>query len=174
MKIDLCPQGYDEPDIVKVGLIVEGYDCDKGKLISILQDTQSEYGYLPRNAIREIADRLSISEIEVFSAATFYKGFTLEPRGEHLISLCLGTACHVRRARSILQEIERLLGVKRGRTTEDGKFSLETVNCLGACAIGPVIVIDGEYHGQMNVMKIRELLFRYGVQFPETAPEAVN
>lgn len=163
MKVQLRSHGYDEADIAKVEAIVEGYGCDERKLISILQDVQADYKYLPRNAIRLVADRLGIPERDAFSVATFYKGFSLEPRGDHLISVCLGTACHVRRSQSILREITSLLRVKPGRTTEDRKFSLETVNCLGACAIGPVIVIDGEYHGHMNIMKTRSLLFQYGV-----------
>ncbi len=163
MKVSLRSHGYDEPEIATVGTIIEGYGHQKNKLISILQDVQREYGYLPRNALFKIAEELNLKEIDIFSVATFYKGFSLEPKGEHVISLCLGTACHVRRAPSILREIKRLLEIGPGDTTEDRKFSLETVNCLGACAIGPVVVIDGEYHGHMNVKKIRDLLSQYGV-----------
>jgi NADH:ubiquinone oxidoreductase subunit E len=162
MSTQLCSHGYDEQDIAKAVAVVEGYGCDRRKLISILQDIQAEYGYLPRNALKQVAARLEIEEIEVFSVATFYKGFSLEPRGDHVISICQGTACHVRRARSILREIERQLSIGPGQTTEDRKFSLETVNCLGACAIGPVVVIDGDYHGQMNIMKTRDLLSSHG------------
>ena len=163
METHLISHGSDEADIAKAEAIVEKYGCAKRKLISILQDIQAEYRYLPRNAIKLVASRLGINEIEVFGVATFFKGFTLEPRGEHLVSLCLGTACHVRRAQSILREVTRLLGIKPGRTTKDRKFSLETVNCLGACAIGPVVVIDGEYNGHMSVKKLRDLLCSYGL-----------
>jgi NADH:ubiquinone oxidoreductase subunit E len=174
MSTQLCSHGYDEQDIGKAVSVIEGYGCNRRKLISILQDIQAEYGYLPRNALKQVAARLEIEEIEVFSVATFYRSFSLEPKGEHLISLCLGTACHVRGAPSILEDVERLLGIGPGRTTEDGKFSLETVNCLGACAIGPVVVIDGEYHGQMNIMKTRDLLSGYGVSTDKKVPETVN
>jgi NADH-quinone oxidoreductase subunit E len=174
MKVSLRSHGYDEPDIATIGTIIEGYGRQKRKLIAILQDVQREYGYLPRNALFRIAEELGLKEIEVFSVATFYKGFSLEPKGEHVISLCLGTACHVRGAPSILEDVERLLNVKAGNTTEDLKFTLETVNCLGACAIGPVVVIDGQYHGQMNVMKTRELLKEYGVKTSEEVPEQVK
>ena len=169
MKVQLRSKGYDEPDISPVTEIVERYEGQKRKLISILQDIQRVYGYLPRNALNLVAEKLDLHEIEVFSVATFYKGFSLEPKGEHVITMCMGTACHVRGAPSIAETIEKLLGIKAGETTEDRKFTLETVNCLGACAIGPVIVIDGDYHGQMNVLKARELLSRYGVKATEDA-----
>ena len=163
MKVSLRSHGYDEPDIAKIGTIIEGYGRQKRKLIAILQDVQREYGYLPRNALLKVAAELDLKEIDVFGVASFYKGFSLEPKGEHLISMCLGTACHVRRAPAILRELERLLKIGPGQTTENRKFSLETVNCLGACAIGPVVVIDGVYHGHMNVKKIRALLIQLGV-----------
>ena len=174
MKVKLCSHGYDEPDIAKVGPIVESYGSKKRKLIAILQDVQREYGYLPRNALALVSKKLEIPEIEVFSVATFYKGFSIEPKGEHVISVCLGTACHVRRAPSILREIVRMLGIRPGQTTEDRKFTLETVNCLGACAIGPVVVIDDEYHGQMTINKIRELLGRYGVEISQEELQVAN
>jgi NADH-quinone oxidoreductase subunit E len=165
----LRTRGHDEPDISHVAEIVDRYDGQKRKLISILQDLQRVYGYLPRNALKLVAEKLDLHEIDVFSVATFYKGFSLEPKGEHVITLCMGTACHVRGAPSIVEDIERLLHIKAGDTTGDRKFTLETVNCLGACAIGPIVVIDGEYHGQMNIMKTRELLARYGVRVSEEA-----
>ena len=174
MKVKLCSHGYDEPDIAKVGPIVESYGSKKRKLIAILQDVQREYGYLPRNALALVSEKLDIPEIEVFSVATFYRGFSIEPKGEHVISVCLGTACHVRRAPSILREIVRMLGIKPGQTTEDRKFTLETVNCLGACAIGPVVVIGDEYHGQMTITKIRELLGRYGVEISQEELQVAN
>lgn len=173
MKVNVSLCGYDEPEILQLEEILARYGCKKQKLISILQDVQREYGYLPRNALKLIAKRLKLHEIEVFSVVTFYKGFSLEPRGEHLISLCLGTACHVRGAPSILEDLENILEVKAGGTTPDRKFTLQTVNCLGACAIGPIVVIDGEYHGQMNIMKTRELLEVHGVKTSAVVLEAI-
>jgi NADH-quinone oxidoreductase subunit E len=105
-----------------------------------------------------VAQELNIPLIQVYGVATFFKAFSLEPRGEHLVCVCLGTACHVRGAQSVLDETERHLGIEAGHNTEDMKYSLETVNCLGACALGPLMVIDGEYHGQMTTAKVKKVL----------------
>jgi NADH-quinone oxidoreductase subunit E len=101
---------------------------------------------------------LGISKSQVYSVATFYQSFSFTPKGECCISVCLGTACHVRGAQIITEEFERVLGIKAGETTQDLKFSLEKVNCLGACALGPIVVEDGQYHGQMNIGKTQVLL----------------
>jgi NADH-quinone oxidoreductase subunit E len=130
-------------------------------LISILQDIQSEYHYLPEKALRHVAKELDLPLIQVYGVATFFKAFSLKPQGKHKCSVCLGTACHVRGAPSILDELERELGIKSGETTEDMEFTLESVNCLGACALGPVVVIDGEYHGQMNAGKVKKIIAHY-------------
>jgi NADH-quinone oxidoreductase subunit E len=145
----------------KVDEIVDSYDADKEYLIQVLQDITSEYNYLPEPCLRQISERLNVPLSEVFEVATFYKAFSLEPRGKHLIHVCLGTACHVRGAPRILQRIERKLNMKSGETSEDLMFTLETVNCLGACALGPVVVIDGQYHGQMTQAKVEKLLAKY-------------
>jgi len=108
-----------------------------------------------------IAQKLNLPLIDVFEVATFYKSFSLKPRGRHLITVCLGTACHVRGGQRVLEEIERRINVKPGETSEDKQFTLETVNCLGCCAIGPIVVIDGEYYGQMNTRKVASLLEKY-------------
>lgn len=130
-------------------------------LIPILQDIQSEYHYLPEGAIREVAKALNLPLIQVYGVASFFKAFSLTPKGKHTIQVCLGTACHVRRAPAVLDEIERELGIMSGETTKDKLFSLETVNCLGACALGPVVVIDGKYYGQMNASKVKKMLAKY-------------
>ena len=124
--------------------------ADKGNnknLLSILQDVQQECGYLPEERLREIAVMLGMPLIDVCGVATFYKSFSLTPKGRHQIKVCLGTACHVRGANRILKEVERKLGIKPGETSEDGEFSLETVMCLGCCAIGPVVVMVDRYYG---------------------------
>jgi len=147
--------------LVKVDKIVDSYDTDKEYLIQILQDTTSEYNYLPEPCLRRISQKLNIPLSEVFEVATFYKAFSLEPRGKHLIHVCLGTACHVRGVPQILDRIERTLNIKAGQTSNDLMFTLETVNCVGACALGPVVVIDGQYHGQMTQTKVKKLLEKY-------------
>lgn len=142
----------------KVAAIVSRYGSNRDSLISILQDIQSEYHYLPENVLRAVASQLGLPLIQVYGVATFFKAFSLEPRGQHIVSVCLGTACHVRGAPAVLDEVKRQLGIAPSETTEDMRFSLETVNCLGACAVGPIIVVDGKYHGQMRSGKIKKVL----------------
>ncbi|MFH1999433.1 MAG: NAD(P)H-dependent oxidoreductase subunit E, partial [Planctomycetota bacterium] len=112
-------------------------------LISLLEGIQAKYGYLPEDALRNVAKDTGRSLVDIYGVATFYKAFSLKPRGKHLISVCLGTACHVSGGPIIAKEFERQLKIKAGGTTEDREFTLETVACLGACAIGPVAVVDG-------------------------------
>ena len=148
-------------DCEKVKAIIHKYGGSRDSLISMLQDIQAEYHYLPEDTLRLVAQQLDLKLIQVYGVATFFKAFSLKPRGEHIVTVCLGTACHVRRAPAVLDEIERQLGTEPGETTEDMQFTLETVNCLGACALGPIVVIDEEYHGQMNSAKISNVLKKY-------------
>ena len=150
-----------ESNYEKVAAIVDRYGGNRDGLISILQDIQTEYRYLPEDAIRNVAEILDMPPIQVFGVATFFKAFSLEPKGEHIVTVCFGTACHVRGAPAVLDEIERQLGIKDGETTEDMQFTLETVNCLGACALGPIIVVDGKYHGQTSPGKVKSILKKY-------------
>ena len=145
----------------KVEAILDNYQRDKGMLISILQDTQTEYNYLPKESLIHISKGLDIPLSQIYSVATFFKAFSLKPRGRHLINVCLGTACHVRGAVRILEQIERELGINRGETAEDLEYTLETVNCVGACALGPIVIVDGEYSGQMKTDKVKPLLKNY-------------
>jgi len=145
----------------KVAAVIDKYNADKGQLISILQDVQSELYYLPKEALIQVSDTMGIPLSQVYSVATFFKAFSLTPRGKHLINLCLGTACHVRGASKVLEQIERSLKISRGETTGDYKFTLETVNCMGCCALGPVVNIDGEYFGQMSAGKVDSILNKY-------------
>lgn len=144
-----------------VKAILERHQHDKGMLISILQDVQAEYSYLPREALEQVSQGLDIPLTQVFSVATFFKAFSLKPRGRYLINVCLGTACHVRGAVRILEEVERRLGITSGGTTKDLKYTLETVNCVGACALGPIVIVDGKYSGQMKTDKVKPLLESY-------------
>jgi NADH-quinone oxidoreductase subunit E len=141
--------------------ILDKYQRDRGMLVSILQDVQTEYHYLPETAIKEVSQGLGVPLSQVYSVATFFKAFSLEPKGRHLINVCLGTACHVRGAARILEKIKRDLGIKPGETTQDYRFSLERVNCVGACALGPIVIIDEEYSGEMKTGKVKPLLERY-------------
>jgi NADH-quinone oxidoreductase subunit E len=128
------------------------------ELIPILHAIQAEYGYIPKESIARISRFLRISESEIFGVLTFYKGFSLEPRGKFLITVCLGTACHVRGGAIIAAELERRLRIKAGGTTPDRMFTLETVNCLGCCAIGPVVVVNGIYHARVTLKKVEGVL----------------
>ena len=134
---------------------------DRGMLVSILQDTQAEFGYLSREVITEISKQLNIPLSQVYGVATFFKAFSLTPRGRHQIQVCQGTACHVRGAEKILDTVERELGIKPGENDKGLKFSLETVNCVGACALGPIVIIDGKYSGEMKIEAVKPLLEGY-------------
>ena len=138
--------------------IVEKHSEDRGGLISTLEDIQSKYGYLPEDALRIVAKKTGHSLVDLFGVATFYRSFSLKPRGNHLTSMCLGTACHVRGAPIIAGEFERQLGISAGETTSDNEFTLETVNCLGACALGPMVVVDGHYFSNVDTRKVKQIL----------------
>ena len=138
--------------------ILEKHTEDKGRLIAVLEEIQDEYGYLPEESLRIVSDETGRSMVDVYGVATFYRSFSLTPRGKHLICACLGTACHVRGAPRVVEELERQLRIEAGQTTEDKEFTLETVNCLGACALGPVVVIDGHYFSQVRKSKVSQLL----------------
>jgi NADH:ubiquinone oxidoreductase subunit E len=127
-------------------------------LIEVLHDLQEEEGYVSEDNMLTISESLGVPLIEVARIAHFYTAFHLSPRGRHLVTVCMGTACHVRGARRMLDEVSGQLGIEAGQTTEDGLFTMESVNCLGACALGPVVVIDGIYHDHMTPMKLRKLL----------------
>ena len=145
----------------KVALVLDKYQHDKGMLVSILQDIQEEFNYLPRESLEQVSKTLDIPFSQLYSIATFFKALRLTPRGRHLINVCMGTACHVRRAVKVLEATERELGIKSGETTDGLEFTLETVNCVGACALGPVVIIDGEYHGQMKTEKVKDMIKEY-------------
>ncbi|HEX28996.1 TPA: NAD(P)H-dependent oxidoreductase subunit E [Candidatus Poribacteria bacterium] len=145
-------------DVRKINAILSKHEFDPSSVIAILQDIQAEFNYLPREALIYISQKLDLPLSQIYSLATFFRAFSLEPRGKHQITVCMGTACHVRGAPRVLEEAIRFLGIKPGETSKDMMFSLETVNCLGACALGPVVVVDGEYHGGMTSTSIRTVL----------------
>jgi NADH-quinone oxidoreductase subunit E len=138
--------------------ILKKHDYEKSSLLAILQDVQAVANYLPRKTLEEAAQRLQVPLAQIYHLATFYRAFSLTPRGRHLVTVCTGTACHVKGAASILNTVERELNVKAGETTSDKEYTLETVNCLGSCAQAPLVVIDGVYHGKMHGFKVLSLL----------------
>ncbi len=145
----------------KVTAIINKYGGERGQLVSILQDIQAEYYYLPGEALIQVSEIMGIPASRIYDVATFFKAFSLEPRGKHIINICLGTACHVRGGSRVLEQVERCLSIKRGQTTKDHKFTLETVNCMGCCAVGPAVKIDGDYYGRMSTDKVEGLLAKF-------------
>jgi len=138
--------------------IVEKHKHEQGALISILETIQSKFGHLSREALEKVSEITGRSLVDIYGVATFYKSFSLEPRGDHHVSVCLGTACHVRGGAKIAEAFERRLGIRAGETTGDKEFSLETVNCLGACALGPIVVVDGHYFSQVTPPRVAGIL----------------
>ncbi len=139
-------------------MIIEKFRKEDGSIIGLLQDIVSAYRYLPEEVLQRITGELGIPLSKLYTLATFYKSFRLEPVGDHHICVCMGTACHVNGAPKLTESLERELGISAGETTRDNKFTLDTVNCLGACALGPLVVIDGEYHGKMDQSKLKKVL----------------
>lgn len=144
-----------------INRILKKYDYEQSSIIGILQDLQGDENYLPEKDLEHISERLSMPLTRIYRLATFYNAFSLTPRGKYLINVCLGTACHVRGAANVLDRVKMELGIDVGGMTKDKLFSLETVNCLGACALGPIVVIGDEYHGQMTPAKVRPAIKKY-------------
>ncbi len=142
----------------QVEKIIDTYQGKRTALISMLHDIQSRYSHLPEGALRTVARKLDMDLNDVYGVATFYKAFTLSPQGKHSITLCQGTACHVRGVQKILPEISALLQIGPGETTRDRNFSLHVVNCLGVCAIGPVMMVDGKFYGEMTSGKAKKII----------------
>ena len=145
-------------DLTPVDELCRRHTASRGSLVMLLQEVQNHYGYLPRTALVEIGGRLEVPLAQLYGLATFYRSFSLTPRGKHEIVVCTGTACHVRGAAGILEHLQRKLGVSNGDTTPDGMFTLLGVNCLGACALGPVMVVNGKYHGKVTLGDVDEIL----------------
>ncbi|MBW1943524.1 MAG: NAD(P)H-dependent oxidoreductase subunit E [Deltaproteobacteria bacterium] len=138
--------------------ILEGRRSQPQQLIEVLQDIQEYHGYISEDSMRSVSDELGVPLTEVYSVASFYKAFSLKPRGENVLTVCTGTACHVRGAKMVLNQATGQLGVEPGETTGDGLFTVEHVNCLGACALGPVVTENGSCHHHMNPGKLRKLI----------------
>ena len=150
-----------ESNAEKVEGLIESYVGKKEQLISLLQDVQAEFNYIPQDVLVRISQKLEIPLSQVFSVATFFQAFSLKPRGRHTITVCLGTACHIKGGQRLVDKMERDYNLKPGETTEDMRFSLETANCLGCCALGPVMVIDGKYESKVIPDKLDKILKKY-------------
>jgi NADH:ubiquinone oxidoreductase subunit E len=142
-------------------LIADQYGRNSDFLIPMLQDLQLRLGYLPSEALAALSEIVGVPESQCYAVATFYSSFSLLPRGRHIITLCLGTVCYLKGGRDIGEVIERELGVKPGGTTEDGLFTYEPVNCLGACALAPVMVVDAQYYDRVRVRQVAGILAKY-------------
>jgi NADH-quinone oxidoreductase subunit E len=150
-----------DADLEAVKEITSRHGKDRSALISVLQDVHPEYNYLPEGSLDIISREMEIPISSVYGVATFFRAFSFKPRGRHVATVCMGTACHVRASGKVLERAEDQLGVGPGETTRDKRFSLETVNCLGCCAVGPVMVVDGEYHGEMTPQQVETVLKGY-------------
>lgn len=148
-------------DIQKVEQIIDKHNADASSLIQVLLEIQSENHWLPKEALKMVSEKLKIPMTRIQHVATFYKAFSLVPKGRHEIHICMGTACHVRGAMRVLDAVQDLTGIKPGETDLELKFSLETVNCLGCCALGPVVEIDGTTHGKMTPSMTSDALKHY-------------
>jgi NADH-quinone oxidoreductase subunit E len=145
----------------KIKGIVSRYAPKKRFSLAIMQDMQREFNYIPKEAIRAVSEYLGISMAKLYGMATFYKALSLKPKGKYAIKVCDGTACHIRSSLTVLDELKSALGIKEGEVTPDNLFSVETVNCLGACALAPVMLINEEYHGKLKLQDVRDILDRY-------------
>lgn len=148
-------------EIDKIDVIIDKYHEEASSLLQILLEIQSENSWLPKEALTRVSQRLDVPLTRIQHIVTFYKAFSLVPKGRHKVHICVGTACHVRGATRILDTVEDAIGIKPGETDLDMKFSLETVNCLGCCALGPVMEVNGKVHGKMSPNKTSEALKTY-------------
>ena len=145
----------------EIDAIIDRYEGKESSILAILQDVQAEEKYLPKETLEHVGERLHIPSSKIYRIATFFRAFSLMPRGRHEIVVCLGTACHVRGGQRIVDQFTMELGIRSGETTPDRNFTLETVNCLGVCAAGPVVAIDGQYFGKMSSTKVEETLKKF-------------
>ena len=153
---------FDQPgSLAEIDSILSRHHYSDSMLIAYLQDIQKDLRYLPQDALRFVARRINVSLPRLYGIATFYKSFSLKPRGRHMVHVCLGTACHVRGGGKLLETFERMLGVPAGETTYDDRFSLESVRCVGCCGLAPVFMVDGHFYGKMTQEKVPQVIGRY-------------
>ena len=148
-------------EISRIDQIIDKYEGEEGILIQLLLDIQQELSWIPKEVAERISQRLNIPQSQIYRVASFYTAMSLTPRGRHLVSVCMGTACHIRGSPRLLDRITDILKIQPGETSPDRRFTLNTVNCLGCCALGPVMVVDGKYHGKIAPTKAEEVLQNY-------------
>jgi len=151
----------------KIEEIIEAYPADQRFALAVMQDMQHAFNYIPEEGLVALAEHLGCPQAQLYSMATFYKALSLTPKGDHIIKICNGTACHLRGAMNLATELKRDLGIEPGETTEDGTFSVELVNCLGSCALAPVMVVDGTYHNKLRVEQIPGIIESYATATEE-------
>ncbi len=151
----------DQDQVSKISEIIEAYPADQRFALAAMQDMQHAFNYIPEEGLAALAGHLGCPQAHLYSMATFYKALSLTPKGDHIIKICNGTACHLRGAMNLATELKRDLGIDPGETTEDGAFSVELVNCLGSCALAPVMVVDGTYHNKLRVEQIPGIIESY-------------
>ncbi len=145
-------------ELTEVGTIVDKYQGDRSALIQVLLEIQRQNRWLPREALKQVSQRFGVALTQIYHIATFYKAFSLTPKGRHSVTVCLGTACQVRGAPRLLDKVTETLNIKEGETSADMQFSLDSVRCLGCCAIGPVMVVDGEYYGKPSGKAVEQII----------------
>ena len=148
-------------DINKVDEIIARHERSDEELLGIIQEFQREFNYVPEEAMKRLAEVFEVPESRIYSIGTFYHALSLKPRGKHTIKVCMGTACHLKGAPLLLESMERDLKIKRGSTTDDGMYTLESVNCVGACAMAPVIVIGDDFHGHLSSTRVSAVMKKY-------------
>jgi len=151
-------------EMARVAELLDRYSCEESSLLAVLQDIQAEENWLPREALERVAERVGVSLARMYRLATFFEAFHLEPRGKHIWTVCMGTACHVRGAPLLSEKLERDLDVDARGNTSDMEHTVEGVNCVGACALGPLIIVDGQYHGNMTSAKVDRVYKQYAVE----------
>lgn len=161
MKYDKKTLGGNLDTAARAELIISQYPSDRRYALAALQSMQREFNYIPKEGLLALAHHVGCRSAELYAMATFYKALSLEPKGRHIIKVCDGTACHIYGATSLVIGLERLLSIKPGQTTQDGEFSIELVNCVGSCALAPVVVIDEEYHGKVSMESLPALIDAY-------------
>ncbi|MEA4901325.1 NAD(P)H-dependent oxidoreductase subunit E [Desulfitobacterium sp.] len=154
----MCTNDFNDSKFRELDEYIESLEVKEGSLIAILHKAQDIFGYLPRIVQSHVAQKTNIPEAKIYGVVTFYSYFNEAPRGEHVVNVCLGTACFVKGSMGILHEVEEQLGISAGQTTPDGKYSIDTLRCIGACGLSPVVMIDGKVHGRVERKKVRKLL----------------